>query len=111
MKFLLQFSALALFVSLVACDREENNDDRVQTKDISRDGAIETIVTTEHVNDSIDLLVTTHKVWKNNTIVKETSHTDTLPALGNMQSEIKDESGNIKNAVVKKDYEFYITVK
>ena len=99
-------------LTLVACGNKDNsNDDKVQTKDISRDGAIETVVTTEHLNDSTDLLVTSHKIWKNNTMIKETSHTDTLPSLGTMQSEVKDEKGEEKSAILKKDYEFYITVK
>lgn len=97
---------------VAACENNEKNvDDKVQTKDISHDAAIETVVTTEHFNDSLDVLVTTHKIWKNNVLVKETRYTDTLPALGTVQSEVKDENGNMKNTVLKKDYEFYITVK
>ena len=112
MKYSTILFVFSMMLTLVACgDGEKNIDDKVQTKDISRDGAIETIVTTEHLTDSIDLLVTTHKIWKNNLMIKETSHTDTLPSLGTMQSEVKDEKGEVKNAILKKDYEFYITVK
>ena len=88
MKYSTILFVFSVMLTLVACgDSEKNNDDKVQTKDISRDGAIETVVTTEHLNDSTDLLVTTHKIWKNNLMIKETRHADTLPSLGTMQSE------------------------
>ena len=112
MKYSTILFVFSIMLTLVACNKDEqNNDDKVQTKDISRDGAIETVVTTEHLNDSTDLLITFHKIWKNNLMIKETSHTDTLPSLGTMQSEVKDEKGEEKSTVLKIDYEFYITVK
>lgn len=112
MKYFTVLCVFSMFFFAIACKNDEKNvDDKVQTKDISRDAAIETVVTTEHFNDSLDVLVTTHKIWKSNVMVKETRYTDTLPALGTMQTEVKDENGNMKNAMLKKDYEFYITVK
>jgi hypothetical protein len=91
--------ALLSMFSLTACgDGEEAAaSDKVETKDINRDGAIESIVTTEPLGDTAVLLVTTHKVWRQNAIIKEIRKVDTLPSL-NTASE-------------KKDYEFYITVK
>ena len=85
---------------LTACgDNEEEAapNDKVETKDINRDGAIESIVTTENLGDTAVLLVTTHKVWRQNVIIKEIRKVDTLPSLN--------------TATEKKDYEFYITVK
>ncbi len=112
MKYIYKLSVLSLLITLMACNESENNnDDKVQTKDITKDGAIETIVSTIHLNDSTDLLTTSHKIWKDNVMVKETIHSDTLPALGTMNSNVKDEQGNEKNVTLKKDYEFYITVK
>ncbi len=112
MKYIYRLVVLYLLITLMACNESEsNNDDKVQTKDISRDGAIETLVSTSHLNDSTDLLTTSHKIWKNNVMIKETSDTDTLPTLGTMNSNVKDEQGNEKNVTLKKDYEFYITVK
>ena len=86
-------------LSLTACGNSEENapNDKVETKDINRDGAIESIVTTENLGDTAVLLVTIHKVWRQNAIIKEIRKVDTLPSL-NTTSE-------------KKDYEFYITVK
>lgn len=100
----------------VACGTDEAptaaDTDKVETKDISRDGAIETLLTTTHLDDTRDVLTTTHKVWKGGVLVNTISHTDTLPALG-VDNNIKaaDERGETTTAVGKKDYEFYITVK
>jgi hypothetical protein len=86
-------------LSLTACgDNEEAApNDKVETKDINRDGAIETVVTTENLGDTAVLLVTSHKIWRQNAIIKEIRKVDTLPSL--------------HTATEKKDYEFYITVK
>jgi protein involved in sex pheromone biosynthesis len=79
------FILLAL-LSLSACGNNDNEtNDKVETKDINRDGSIETVVTTENLSDSTVLLVTMHKVWRHNAV--------------------------INSANDKKDYEFYITVK
>jgi protein involved in sex pheromone biosynthesis len=89
---------LLAMLSLTACgDNEEEANDKVETKDINRDGAIESIVTTENLGDTAVLLVTTHKIWRQNAIIKEIRKIDTLPSLN--------------TATEKKDYEFYITVK
>ncbi len=108
-----KYFLLSLFLTalLVSCGDGDSVDDKVETKDISRDGAIETIVTTEHLSNAEDVLVTTHRIWKDNTLVKETLYRDTIPSLGETTKEIKDEKGNTKEALLKKDYEFYITVK
>lgn len=90
--------AFLAVLSLTACgDKEEEANDKVETKDINRDGAIESIVSTENLGDTAVLLVTTHKVWRQNVIIKEIRKVDTLPSLN--------------TATEKKDYEFYITVK
>lgn len=102
---------LFLVILLTSCGDGDNVDDKVETKDISRDGSIETIVTTEHLSNTEDVLVTTHRIWKNNILVKETLYRDTIPSLGESMKEVKDEKGNTKEALLKKDYEFYITVK
>ena len=107
----LLFSSL----SLVSCDSEETSaadSDKVETKDITRDGAIETLLTTTHLDDSRDVLTTTHKVWKSGALVNTIIHNDTLPTLG-VDTNLKaaDEKGEATTATGKKDYEFYITVK
>jgi hypothetical protein len=115
MKKYILFSAIG--VSLVtACNDDDNNNrnnnqDRVEVQNINRNGAVETALTTQHLNDSLDVLITTHKVWKNNDMVNEFSHRDTVPALGEAVLKAADAGGNETRAQGKKDYEFYITVK
>ncbi len=104
------FFILLLSTSLVSCD-DNTNEDKVETKDISRNGAIESQVTTQHLPDNRDVLITTHKVWKNGVMEREIVHTDTIPSLGTGVLEAADASGNTTQAAGTKDYEFYITVK
>jgi hypothetical protein len=95
-----------LFVSTIvisACN-EEQPKDRLQTKDMSKEGAVETQLSVEHLDSAHDILITTHKVWKQNMQVNEIVYRDTLPTLGTM---IDEESSKTVN----KDYELYITVK
>lgn len=107
---LFSFVALSIFT---ACDDndDEESQDRVQGQSINRAGAVETALTTQHLNDTLDVLITSHKVWKNNQVIAETIHRDTIQALGDAVQKAADSSGNETQAVGKKDYEFYITVK
>ena len=107
LSILLVFSATLL----VSCGDGNENDDKVETKDISHNGSIETQLTTEHLPDNRDVLVTTHKVWSNGVLASEVRHTDTIPALGNGNVQAADVQGNATTATGQKDYEFYITVK
>jgi hypothetical protein len=112
---LLRLLLFSLLFSTAACSDDEPTaaeTDKVETKDISRDGSIETLLTTTHLDDTRDVLTTTHKIWKGGVLVNTLLHTDTLPALG-IDSNLKaaDERGEAKTVTGKKDYEFYITVK
>ena len=107
--FTLLVSSMILFAS--CGDGSQENDDKVETKDISHDGSIETQLTTEHLPDNRDVLVTTHKVWNKGVLASELRHVDTIPALGNANIQAADAQGNATNTTGQKDYEFYITVK
>jgi hypothetical protein len=111
-RFLFLFLFSSLFMA--SCDSDETNttdSDKVETKDITRDGSIETLLTTIHLDDSRDVLTTTHKVWKAGVLINTIMHNDTLPALGIGEQKAADEKGEATTATGKKDYEFYITVK
>ncbi|WP_230634015.1 hypothetical protein [Chryseobacterium sp. LC2016-29] len=100
-----------LFFSLMgiaACNDSEPKEDEV--KDIDKTSAIETELSVQHI-DTADVLVTKHKIWKNNKLFKEIIKRDTIPSLGDTLQTVEDEAGNEHNAKVKKDYEFYITVQ
>jgi hypothetical protein len=104
-KKFLYFVLSVIALSFCSC----GNDDKV--KDISRDGAIESIMSVEHISARQDVIRTTHKIWVQNILVKTTVHTDTIPALGIMKTETAITNEVSKEIDVKKDYEFYITVK
>ena len=117
MKNYLLFTCFLSTFLLISCGDNEDkptaaDTDKVETKDISRDGAIETLLTTTHLDETRDILTTTHQIWKNNVLVNTISHNDTLPSLG-VSTNLKaaDERGEATTASGNKDYEFYITVK
>jgi hypothetical protein len=102
-KRIFYFVAVGVFPFLSACDNED------KVKEISKDGAIETTMSVEHLGDKLDVIKTTHKIWVKNMLVKTSVHTDTIPALGVLKTETT--KGVTREINVKKDYEFYITVK
>lgn len=102
--------ALLLFglMSITACDDSESKEDEVENVD--KKSAIETELSVQHI-DSADVLVTKHKIWKNNKLFKEIIKRDTIPSLGDTLQAVEDEAENEHIAKVKKEYEFYITVQ
>ena len=114
MKNILLLTAFSATLVFAGCGDEKDadqNDDKVETKDISHNGSIETLLSTEHIDSLTDVLITTHKIWKNGVIDREVRHVDTLQSLGTGTTEAADAQGNTKQVIGKKDYEFYITVK
>ncbi|KUJ51654.1 hypothetical protein [Chryseobacterium sp. JAH] len=95
-------------MSLTACNESESNQDEVESVD--KKSAIETELSVKHI-DTADVLITKHKIWKNNKLFKEIVKTDTIPSLGDTLQIVEDEAGDEHQAKVKKDYEFYITVQ
>ncbi len=94
----------ALFVLITGC-----NDDEV--KQISKEGAIETIMNVDHLDEKHDIILTTHKVWIKNQLIKTFVYKDTIPTLGNTLQVAENADGDTKSVNLKKDYEVYITVK
>ncbi|MBC7614915.1 MAG: hypothetical protein H7202_02495 [Pedobacter sp.] len=102
-------TSLFIFIAAVffsSCTQK--NEDIV--KEPNKEGSIETVVSVTHEN-GFDILTTTHKVWVKNKLDKTLIKIDTLASLGTTLAEGEDENGNKEQAVVPKDYEFYITVK
>ena len=95
-----------VFFSFSAC-----NEDRDKVKEVTKDGSIETVINVEHINNQFDVVKTTHKIWVKNMLVKTAIHTDTVPSLGTIKESAEISEGVSKEVAVKKDYEFYITVK
>ncbi|MGZ5187930.1 MAG: hypothetical protein ACXWB4_02085 [Kaistella sp.] len=98
---------LFLFSLLYSCNEKEIKEDAVS--DISKNGSVETVVSVEH-SDSVDILVTKHKIWNKNYLAKEIITRDTIPALGDTLITVTKDGNEIQQTS-KKDYEFYITVQ
>lgn len=96
-----------LLASLFFSCKEKNED--IVTEP-NKEGSIETVVSVKH-EEGFDILTTTHKVWVKNQLDKTLIKVDTLKSLGITTVEGEDQNGNTEKVEVKKDYEFYITVK
>ncbi len=99
---------MILITTLVSCNQKEDKEDEV--KNVDKKASIETELSVQHAGTS-DILITRHKIWKNHKLFREIVKRDTLPALGDSLQLVEDENGNEHHALVKKDYEFYITVQ
>lgn len=99
-------SALLLTSLFLSC--KEKNEDIVTEP--NKEGSIETVVSVKH-EEGFDILTTTHKVWVKNQLDKTLVKIDTLKSLGLTTVEGEDRDGYTEKVQVKKDYEFYITVK
>ena len=95
------------FLILVCLSCED--EDKVQ--EISKNGSVETVMSVDHLNDSLDIVKTSHKIWIKNILVKNIIHTDTIPTLGVTTEEGENSDGDTLKVPLKKDYEIFITVK
>jgi len=100
---------LFLFLPLSIMVFHGCNEDKVSQ--VQKNGAIETSIQVDHLNDSLDVLISTNKVWAHNVLVKTTVHRDTIPGLGITSEQAENEEGDTKDVYLKKDYELYLTVK
>ena len=103
-KFILYLILPLSMLAFHAC-----NEDKV--KEVQKNGAIETTIQVDHLNDSLDVLITTNKIWVHKELAKTVIHKDTLPSLGIATEEAENDNGDTKNVSLRKDYEIYITVK
>lgn len=92
-------------LGLVMTNCSEKNEDVVN--DVNKEGAVETEMTIEHLDDQNDLVITKHKIWTKGVMTKEIEYKDTVPALGEYEEE-NEEGIMVKG---KKDYEIYFTAK
>jgi hypothetical protein len=105
MKKPITYLVLSLFLfSIAGCNENE-------VQQISKDGAIETAMNVDHLDESHDIIITTHKVWVKNVLIKTIIYKDTIPTLGLTSQEAENSEGETKTVSLKKDYEVYITVK
>jgi len=91
--------------ALQGCGNED------ETRQVNKEGAVETELSVVHLNVSQDILTTTHKIWVAGKTSQVIVHKDTIPSLGEINTEAENKDGDTKIVPVKKDYEFYVTVK
>ena len=75
MKKPIPFLFLLIFVFISGCDENE-------VQQISKEGAVETIMNVDHLDQTHDIIITTHKVWIKNQLAKTIIYKDTIPSLG-----------------------------
>ena len=106
MKKLLFIPAIMMATLILqGCSNED------ETRAVNKEGAIESELTVVHLNDRQDILTTTHTIWVAGKVGKLIVHKDTIPSLGVINTEAENKDGDTKIVPVKKDYEFYVTVK
>jgi hypothetical protein len=98
----------ALITGALASCSEENED---LTRDVNRNGSVESAIEVSDLDSTHRLLTTRHKVWVHDSVYRTIVYTDTLPALGLEHTVIENEDGDEKDVTVNKDYEIFITVK
>jgi hypothetical protein len=107
-KYIITSLLLAVTIFVTSCSEDEEKD---LVNEVNKNGSIETSVSVNHLDSTHDLLVTKHVVWTNGNTSKIIINNDTIPALGSAMTEAEDEKGEAKNAMAKKGYEIFITVK
>ena len=106
MKLLLPFGFI-LVLLLSACDN--NNED--QAKQVDKNGSIEVSLSSRHIDSLKDQLTTHYIVWRKGIKVREFDKKDTVPSLETFTTEGENDNGDTTAVKVKKDYEFFVTVK
>lgn len=99
---------VTLILLLAACNKESNED---ETTTVDHSGSVETSVSVQHADSTHDVLLTRHKIWYNNLEFKTVEYKDTVPALGMLNTDAENSSGDTQPVKVKKDYQIFITVK
>lgn len=107
--FLLPALATVSLLGFNSCS--DNNDNEDVTTTVNKAGAVETVITSEHLDSTRDVIVTTHKIWANFNLYRTVEHRDTVPSLGTGTETAENDNGDKKEVKLKKDYEFYVTVQ
>ncbi|PIF43618.1 hypothetical protein CLU96_0529 [Chryseobacterium sp. 52] len=93
-------------MAFTACKKEKED----EVNNVNKKGSVETVLSVEHVG-SEDILITKHRIWKDNNLFKEIIKKDTIPSLGDTLVGGEDSNGSEQIVKTKKDYEFFITVQ
>jgi hypothetical protein len=97
---------IVMLITLTSCTENED-----QTKEVDKTGSVEVTLHTAHLDSLKDLLTTHYIIWNKGVKMREYDVKDTVPALGNTLIEGESDNGDTREASVRRDYEFYVTVK
>jgi hypothetical protein len=96
-------------ILLISACNDNNNDD--QAKTVDKNGSVEVTLSSRHLNSLKDELTTHYKVWHKGSIISEFNKKDTVAGLESFKTEGENDNGDTQDIKVKKDYEFFVTVK
>jgi hypothetical protein len=108
MSYSKKFLPCLILISL-SCSGDKENED--VTTSVNKNGAVETSILVAALDDTTNILTTTHKVWVRDTVYKTIEYRDTLPSLGTALTTAENSDGDKQTVPVKKEYEIYITIK
>lgn len=108
--FIVALFAIAIGILIsVSTTKDHAEDDKTQT--IDRNGSLETALSVIHADSAHDVIITSYKVWVRDTAYATITHRDTVPALDSMATDAGNGNGDTRPIRVKRDYQFFITVK
>ena len=100
-----------LFLSSCGDDVQEDDEREDRVKTVEKDGSVEVVFNSRKLDDTRDIIETKKTFWVKNTKIKEKIELDTVPSLGKIKAEGTDSTGKALTGEVKKEYEFYVTIK
>ncbi len=108
---LLSLALSPLFLSSCGDDNTEDEEREDRVKTVEKDGSVEVIFNSRKLDETRDIIETKKTFWVKNTKIKEKIELDTVPSLGKIKAEGTDSTGKALTGEVKKEYEFYVTIK
>ena len=114
MKNKLFLVALLMAIAFASCEQQQNED---VVKQPEKDGSIELVSSTVHIDAKHDVLKLKYTVWLKGSEYKTFVQNDTIPSLGitteQADTDSTDENGDevYERVELPKDYQFFITVK
>ena len=103
------FYALAIVLAMVSCSSSNTNEDKVRSLD--KDGSLETIMSVDHLNDSLDILKIHTHVWVKGELHKTNLKIDTIPALGMTRDTVRTNDDQDSIVDLKKKYQVFFTMQ
>lgn len=106
----IKFITMAILSAMFIMSCGETSED-VTTAASDKQGAIEIQLASKHLDTLHDEITIYKQYYVRSICIKKDTIRDTVIALGKTQEWGEDSLGNEKQFTVKKDYEFFITIK